>query len=135
MELLCTELRIGNYLKDYYSGNVIEVTIEVMTMIHKLTQPDSEFQNIFIPIELTEEWLVKFGFEKDKNSDTYFIDLLEYELKVCLNVFSGGLEKDCNWFFSIKTGYRSQLITFTKQYVHQLQNLYSALTGEELEIK
>jgi len=24
------ELRIGNYLKDYYSGNVIEVTIEVI---------------------------------------------------------------------------------------------------------
>jgi len=71
----------------------------------------------FEPIPLTEEWLERFGFEEDDSvgwlkrfdkSDSFFIDL-----------------SFMYW------GENSVKLT----HVHQLQNLYFALTGEELTIK
>jgi hypothetical protein len=56
-------------------------------------------------------------------------------MKISINSFSGTLEKDSSWFISILTGYGSQPVTLVKQYVHQLQNLYFALAGEELVCK
>ena len=78
------------------------------------------------PIELTEEWLIKFGFE--------------YEYK------TGPQEKQ----YSLKCDNGELLVHFDKmaefgmllllddvelKSVHQLQNLYFALTGFELNIK
>ena len=74
------------------------------------------------PIELSPEWLVKFGFEKKiilGNADGYWYQRsgLSYN------------EKHQGWWFrgSFPDG---------PKYVHQLQNLYFWLTmGEELTIK
>lgn len=78
------------------------------------------------PIPLTEEWLLKFGFTKDKNS---------YVMGVHINRFSGLMKIKFDpliqWVFSVGS-YKD--ITRVK-YVHQLQNLYYALTGTELTIK
>lgn len=81
------------------------------------------------PIPITEEWLLKFGFEK-KITQTSFINLVHFENKNC-------------WIYLIKDGFEFELITGnerhnlckTYKYVHQLQNLYFALTGEELIFK
>jgi len=62
------------------------------------------------PIVLTEEWLLNFGF-KGSDIDDYFIEL------------SNG-----NFF---KLGSLDPIAT-NIFYVHQLQNLYFALTGKEL---
>ena len=68
------------------------------------------------PIQLTEEWLVKFGFIKRTPTGYYFdmgrmsINLPDFE-------------------------YKNIRIDVKLKYVHQLQNLYFALTGEELTIK
>ena len=85
---------------------------------------EDEFSQL-IPISLTEEWLVKFGFEKlwyddngmklpyyRLNQNDYLFDL-DYEF--CAT-------RDDAGYIYLKS-------------VHQLQNLYFALTGEELEIK
>jgi hypothetical protein len=76
------------------------------------------------PMPLTEEWLVKFGFKYDTDNDklckSLHIDILSFrasEGHMCLE----------------SQGYRT-LYKHIK-YVHQLQNLYFALKGEELEIK
>lgn len=87
------------------------------------------------PIPLTEEWLVRFGFEKIKSHD-----FGDYEYHKFIN----GSEY-LVWFtdYSISIGgsraeiskglcYSSDCII---KYVHQLQNLYFALTGQELELK
>ena len=67
------------------------------------------------PIPLTEEWLLKFGFDK---IDFQFI--------------KNGIK-----LFPIRDlYYRGNFpIKSDIKYVHQLQNLYFALTGEELIIK
>jgi len=74
------------------------------------------------PIELTEEWLFRFGFKKRKVAGFWFDYRLEYVVIDCMD----GSEFDI---------YFSSLHQTKLEYVHQLQNLYFALTGEELEIK
>jgi len=70
--------------------------------------------NSFKPIPITEEWLLKAGFEKDE-TDWWYID--DFGVK--------RYDNDCFVFYTLNT-----IIKF----LHQLQNLYFALTGEELTI-
>jgi hypothetical protein len=79
------------------------------------------------PIPLTEEWLEKFGFEKTSGIS-----------------YSSGEEKRTNIWRKDKftyNGWNGWWVMKRKfsgknlQHVHQLQNLYYALTGEQLTIK
>jgi hypothetical protein len=66
------------------------------------------------PIPLTEEWLLKFGFEySDLNGDSGLWKIPPFQIYGKYNQFLYDYRLDVN-------------------YVHQLQNLYFALTGEEL---
>lgn len=65
------------------------------------------------PIPLTEEWLLKFGFERKYDSNYW-------NSKLCIHTYY-------NEFYILQEQGR---VFF--QHVHQLQNLYFALTGEEL---
>ena len=68
----------------------------------------------FEPIPLTEEWLLRFWFEQKTSSFVIYPVSIKRQTK--------------NAFFYSPT-------SLHLKYVHQLQNLYFALTGEELEIK
>lgn len=115
------ELKIGNFV--YFLGNVHEIE-----GLSKRLRPDvghfllSNMEHAqkgfhLKPIPLTEEWLFKFGFVK---GSLYFkkglLDCVEISEDGSFNIYYG---EDENNSISI-------------QYVHQLQNLYFALTGEEL---
>jgi hypothetical protein len=74
----------------------------------------------FKGVPLTEEWLLKFGFDK------WFLDY-GFNLRGII----------CDIFYNVNT---RELringdIKIPIEYVHQLQNLYFALTGEELTLK
>lgn len=104
------DLRIGNWVNDD-SCHDWQITL-------------SDFYNMYLdddcpftPIPLTEEWLVKFGFEKDSFGCLYF----------------GYFYYRKSLFYS--SGEFSNIGLPNIQYVHQLQNIYFALTGEELTIK
>ena len=112
------ELRIGNWVFD--NDQLEEFTIESDTLFD---ESDGDCMEKHIkPIPLTEEWLVKFGAEKVNEISEYFDgeDMYSYELYLdgaeCL------FDRKCN----------CQPYEHIK-YVHQLQNLYFALTGEELK--
>ena len=123
------ELRIGNYVFDI-DGDVLQVgEILDIGVKFKGTSLSSRYEKIN-PIPLTEEILLKFGFEKREHKS-----------------FFKGKELIYFTFTSNKYGF---LIWNTIQnqwwvlgkisisqpiYVHQLQNLYFALTGEELIFK
>lgn len=80
-----------------------------------------QFEEFIKPITLTEEWLLKFGFDKvsDIQVECFFI---QGELKdFTLHIFDG---------LYVWIAYDLDV-----KYVHQLQNLYFALTGEELTLK
>lgn len=110
-----SELRIGNLFIEEYSSKIIEVI--------GLEKIKITFSGLFLdkwqakPIPLTEEWLVKFGFVKHKTTDIY-----PTFAKQMFNWNDGIL-------YIIGYGFMNHI-----KHVHQLQNLYFALTGEELII-
>ena len=111
------ELRIGNWVMGNKPFRVDGVNIALYEQTIKAL--DSER---WLPIPLTEEWLIKFGFEKIKNNG------IDYELHDCVISF------EAKWMFTSES-YQNEVRTLIPKHVHQLQNLYFALTNEELTIK
>jgi hypothetical protein len=116
-----SELRIGNYyMFADYNGIVTRKVREIKTNEFGLTGDyDGTNFEICKPIELTEHLLLQFGFETDN-------------IEWWNGILSIGIYKDGLFYcptdeISFRAGRK---IT----YVHQLQNLYFALTGEELTI-
>ena len=124
------ELRIGNLVYDR-SGkllridwweNINKVCMDMNicgTQVHPLT----EYPEFCKPIPLTKEWLLKFGWGR---SD-------EHEL--CDN--SNDIIFVYDWHFKrfeiqIDTEFNGFEYEVDIKYIHQLQNLYFALTGKEL---
>jgi hypothetical protein len=74
------------------------------------------------PIPLTEEWLLKFGFTPNKYNDEFTL---------------GDIMLDCEYTekdtYNLSIGEYQSPIEI--HYVHQLQNLYYALTNKELTIQ
>lgn len=124
-----SELRLGNY-------------VDLFGKIAYITKSDFSETDYGIAIEsgkpilLTEKWLCDFGFNKvdDINS------VIAY-FWIGINPVTHGWLFDLKWLKDIyqKQPYPLQGFPFYKnghfqiKYVHQLQNLYFALTGEELE--
>jgi len=123
-----SELRIGNWIlpkmKVYKSewkavslGPEIPIQpIPIQVFPHLITRmvfnEDTLEQYEFIP--LTEQWLFKFGFE---TNDVRYWQISSFRLHI---------NRYGEWIFKAET--------FEKEikHVHTLQNLYFALTGEEL---
>ena len=138
-----TELRIGNLVKVWRftkhnePKELIEYPVEQIGKDENLNDYYVVVGGGFAvnvstgiqPIPLTEEWLLKFGFIEDeeydeggfidrrylmynKNGDILFTSLWESEKQYIVNFPKMGLDIE---------------------FVHQLQNLYFALTSEELK--
>ncbi len=109
------ELRIGNLLNyQTAEGDILTATIDWQAL--KWISEDSKgFNLVHSAIPLTEDWLLKFGFEKIVGWDdiTFFS-----KNGVDIEIHNDGF-------------YANRKI----EYIHTLQNLYFALTGVELEMK
>ena len=113
------ELRIGN-LVEFGNGKITHVGDILSRTIYSKDRKYIIDVNYAKPIQLTEEWLLKFGFVK------WFYGW-------CLSDFCIQDNEDGSFILSINLGEYEAGNSF--YYVHQLQNLYFALTGEELTIK
>jgi hypothetical protein len=77
------------------------------------------------PIPITEEWLVKMGFEKDGNN--YYTHIGErFDLVVTWDTID-------KCFYTELRPLEGNSLQIDCEYIHQLQNLYFTLTGKELE--
>lgn len=119
------ELRIGNYYRRMYGHgyeDIVKATIEDIIEIN--TKPWSEHV-WFDGIELTNEWIIKFGFDIKLE---YLNDSASTEDKIIIH------EKDGYYLLIGSYWGGEEYVETTKKikYVHQLQNLYFALTNEEL---
>jgi|688.fasta_scaffold04758_36 hypothetical protein len=127
------ELRLGNLVNWNFEIAKISQILEVEVAFKC---GDIGFISDLNPIPLTEGWLLNFGFEKKVfNSDIY--DGVEYNLEIngfILNYYDD--DNDFSLAIHLKKndfGFCPDLSLFKN--VHQLQNLYFALTGKELTIK
>lgn len=137
-----TELRIGNLISpigdnDLFSNEFEFITKGVIEVLPKSFPILYLFANHFAPIPTTEDWLVKFGFEKGYDTKLPWSISFHMPNKSSEDEVIFMPDDDGNWFLS-NTGGEGDVIQFIGKpfkYVHQLQNLYFALTGEELIIK
>lgn len=130
------ELMIGNYITDVWAspGSFFQVKYIQRSCTYGADYK-AAYENL-TPIPLTEEWLLSFGFEKlpsETDSKYHGNNALNFGYPVLFlnryeylatnskgnssgNLFLNGLKIEC-------------------KYVHQLQNLYYALTGQKLTKK
>jgi hypothetical protein len=117
------DFRLGNYAME-----TINTTDNRVVVINKIYDSffcwhpwtNNGFHVSIRGIILKEEWMLKLGFVRTFHG--WFKNGVVLEL-----------DKNLNIRFEYHNGdiFTSKIITF----VHQLQNLYFALTGEELELK
>jgi len=137
-----SELRIGNWVNNNPRDGVITVFSNDKCVIRHKAGIDKAFIEKLEPIPLTEEWLLKFGFKKypyirDTFQQVYY-DSYQFEIDR-FTIVSFSIQQDnkslikCNY----DRGYRSEdnKKNYYIKYIHQLQNLYFSLTGEELTFK
>lgn len=134
MEISPRSLRIGNYLSE---GEVIEIG-ETYFRIESKSMSTFHSNCIDItPIPLTSEWLLKFGFEERPKNTFKNIALPYYCLNgVCL--FFNESPPDNTYLMGYGFNHSSDYYVATARWVdsvHELQNYYYALTGEELTIQ
>lgn len=122
-----TQFRIGNLVS--LNGKEFEVTLQSLY----------EGANLdWKPLPVTKERLLRFGFKEVEISNGDFIltiqkdkGLLMGEYQIWVDL---GIENETNKI-SISVVCDSQWLITKNKYVHQLQNLYFALTQKELRIK
>lgn len=124
MKIRIDEFRVGNYYSPT-DGSLHEN----MQMVSEDLQAWSMGAVYGKPIPLNHDAFLELGFEKVGNQDTYAI------------------KTNTDYYFSI--GYYNQKyrighrlskepnleLGYNIRYIHQLQNLYNSITGEELELK
>ena len=117
------ELRIGNYVNHVYKGNF---------KILKSHFP-SLMINFIDPIPLTEDILLKCGFvEKGVTFNTK----INFTRCCLFKVNSSNNYNNNENEFSVTLYQHHNSIEIARiKYLHQLQNLFFALTGEELNIE
>jgi len=129
------ELRIGNYVNvpkdgqcpfridlfDYVANGIGKFGMIYDKSVHPLTWYLQDLK----PIPLTKEWLFKFGFGQSEDHEvghntSNIVDFYyDYHFKR----------------FRVETQEGEEIRLPNIQYIHQLQNLYFALTGTELVLK
>ncbi len=119
------DLRIGNLLTDN-TGKEVQVLAIAINNLRVSGTHAIEYENV-TGIPLTPEWLERFGFENDsyanfsKKIADYAYLVISFKDYACAQICENPSIADHD-------------IDAPCKYVHQLQNLIFALTGEELTL-
>lgn len=127
------ELRIGNLVYCNTSDLVVKVqwphpaqlVVDIKGPFVRCEYTHGDLEE-FDPIPLTPEWLGRFGFKKPIRREYYELN------GICICH-----EEDNDFKLIHEEVHEGDIITIGSpfQNLHELQNLYFALTGEELTIK
>lgn len=99
--------RIGNYILDINANKIIKMDFGTFESIHY------NINHKYVPVKLNESLLFKLGFECKDTYDDYYYQKGTFQLDRNYQLFDSEIEIEC---------------------LHELQNIYFALTGKELEI-
>lgn len=122
-----TEFRIGNLIQDAVSGHrllVSELSEENITTTvidrSKFPLPDGwQMEPIPLTIEIFKRNLNLFGYSG------YYPDEVTYKISERLFILKNG-------WFGVQVDGKQIILNYNINYLHQLQNIYFALTGKEL---
>lgn len=134
-ELKAKDFRIGNYVYGVISESE-KIVAQISELISFNRGEDSIeadcIYNVLEPIPLSEELLIRFGFELDLNpAGSYTEDgqTTTWEARPYYFIHYGGKLRFCV-YMNDKTCYSS----IPCEFIHQLQNAYFIVTGKELEL-
>jgi hypothetical protein len=125
MTLDSHEIRLGNSYKIELGDGTYKIGLINLEDIENLL--DDEIDYFYQALEISEEWLIRFGFKSVLDMSYSFpkpYDNLELAYYGSINGFKKG------WVITKLFGFSNGI-----KYVHELENLYFALTGEELTYK
>ena len=114
------EIRVGNYYKGASRGNIETVTWQTLRDL-------SEGKINLLPIPLTEEILLKFGFEMEDEEENILV------LKIPSELGYAELKYENNELY-LYDGDRAK-IGIKIEYAHRLQNFYYELKGIDLKFE
>jgi hypothetical protein len=118
--------RIGNWIRTHKEEQIVDVLCD---SINTYSHECMTYDNVGF-IEITNDWLIDFGFMKDNNGN-YWIDLQTHYLEL---MPSNGYWYPVYAQVPEMSHEDDQCVSLNRiQYVHELQNLFFALTGNELE--
>lgn len=128
--IAANELRIGNWV-------IIPIGAVIKTRSIDDTGINTGFDDGYLlsvinPIPLTPEILEKCGFkwvDKNDNNRIYYFRDIDEDHSLSWDERKKIIYLDCT------DGYYDIYFNNTAKYLHQLQNLYFALTGEELKVE
>jgi hypothetical protein len=118
------DLRIYNLVNQYGETQIIIPSdLEKMLKNEPLKVEEDEYS----PILLTQKWIRKLGFKLvSDDGDVVYYEIGRFGLKI---------DECLDFYFYTKIGKDGVVLLTQIDFVHQLQNLYFALTGEELVLK
>ena len=124
------EVRIGNlvYIPQYKENEkLLAIELGNRPILSKKDNTTCSFSGLCClePISLTEEWLFKFGFEWSIRNQAWHKLGFIFDLS----------ERGVGGYYMHMVKKNNDIICPEIIHVHQLQNLYFALTGEELTFK
>lgn len=113
------ELRIGNLV--YHKDNPLPQKVDGIDLYKIQSEYISEYSmpDHFKPIPIVEELLLKFGFTKNEHDLTLDNGYVLFRFFPLVRGFEIVIEGQA-------------LPLYKYYYIHQIQNIYFALTGEEL---
>lgn len=124
MAILINELKVGNLFR-FISTDSIEQVADIRTAGIKTPTINNVLIADCEPIPLNEDWLVKLGFTKERNS----IDSADLFIKKDIVFVLTGEHYTVSW-----NSVTINLIPAKVKFVHELQNLFYCLTGTELTL-
>ncbi len=115
------DLRVGNLILFAEDSTIFEVTEISEYGVNVKNEEEETYIEIdsFEGIGITEDWLIKFGFKSVAGN--YEFNNGTTNIVFYKNEIYESIEGQWKWYPHIR-------------HIHQLQNLYFALTGEELEL-
>lgn len=111
-----SHLRIGNYVY-VQNGKLLKQEKGERTQLYKIENVNIQSAYKYDPIPITEQWLLDFA----------FLNGIE-EMTLCD-------ENICIYWRKFESHFEINGEKYFKKYIHQLQNLYFALTEKELILK
>ncbi|WP_223559598.1 hypothetical protein [Chryseobacterium lathyri] len=124
------ELRMGNFINYPLNTKVNPIVVNGVIGNKIYTDSFEGDAECFFPIPLTEEWLLKLGFEYSDSKIKDHPQLLSIEISSLETLDF----EDGEFFISNASSVRVLTLWNQPVSVHQLQNLLFALKGKELTL-
>jgi len=128
-----SDLRIGNWVEHDFSWELMVDAVhhDSIYAIDGKTPVHLDLEDCR-PIPLTPEWLERFGFEYRGLKMSGMKWFQKDQKGLAFQQLRVAKWHDDEWSFTLECVVPSTLSIAPLKYVHQIQNLYFALTGDEL---